>query len=289
MRFITIVVIVVIFFGSLYHAFVAAPSTFPAPYHLTVTTGEGASAISHQLANDGAIRSRRTFQFLMEVLGSDTRISEGEYSFDHPISAVGIALRLSGKEFGITKTKVTFPEGYTNQDMATRLKAVFPEFDSAGFLKQASGLEGYLFPDTYGFFATPLPENIIADQQRNYEQKIAPLRADIAASGHSEANIIIMASIVQKEAEGTNDSSVIAGILWKRLQNGMPLQVDAVPSTYSHKGLPATPINNPGMVAIQAALHPEDSDYLYYLHDHNGNVHYASTYQQHQQNIKKYL
>jgi UPF0755 protein len=283
------IVVAIIFFASLYHVLVAAPSNFPAPYDLTVTSGETSSTISRQLANDGVIRSRQTFQLFMVALGNDTHISEGEYYFSQPMSAIAIALRLSGEDFGISKTKVTFPEGYTNEDMANRLKVTFPNFDSTTFLKLTENSQGYLFPDTYKFFATPQPSEVITTLKNNYTQKLAPLEVDIAASGHTEAEIVTMASLIEKEASGSTDSPVIAGILWKRIADGIALQVDAVPGTYHYKGLPPTPIDNPGLVAIEAAIHPTASPYLYYLHDSNGNIHYASTYQQHQQNIKKYL
>lgn len=293
MRFVfnavTTVVIGIIFFFSAYQVFVAPPSNFPVPYDLSVSSGETSSSISQQLVADGVIKSRKTFQLFMVILGGDTHISEGEYLFDRPMSAIAVAMRISGKEFGIARVKVTFPEGFTNKDMTARLAAAFPSFDTGTFSGLAASQQGYLFPDTYKFFPTPLPAALIASFRENYERKVAPLRADIAASGHSEAEIIVMASLIQKEAEGVTDSPVIAGILWKRIQNGMALQVDAAPTSYTHKGLPAAPINNPGLTAIQAAIHPTASPYVYYLHDSSGTVHYASTYQQHEQNIKKYL
>jgi UPF0755 protein len=69
----------------------------------------------------------------------------------------------------------------------------------------------------------------------------------------------------------------------------MPLQVDAMPDTYKNKGLPNSPIGNPGLKAIEAAIHPQTSPYLYYLHDKNGNIYYAKTFTEHEVNIKKYL
>lgn len=286
---ITLIVIAVVLFTVLYRSFVAAPSNFPVPYRITVAPGESSSAISLQLAHDDAIKSRRTFQLMMKILGSDTHISPGDYFFDQPISTIDMALRISGKHFGISKIKVTFPEGYTDIQMTERLSTDFPHFDTAGFLELTTGQQGYLFPDTYKFFPTPQPQEVITAMKNNYEVKVAPLRPAIAASGHSEADIMVMASIIEKEAQGLGDSPVIAGILWKRIRNGMPLQVDADHTTYTHKGLPVKPIDNPGLVAIEAAVNPTDSPYLYYLHDSKGNVHYASTFQQHQQNIKKYL
>jgi UPF0755 protein len=279
---------IVVCFG-IYKVYVSAPANFPTPYHLIITDGEGFSAISHQLAGDNVIRSSRAFEIWMVLLGSDKHISQGEYYFTTPESSLVIALRISGEEFGIEKQKVTFPEGYTNTQMAQRLQTVFPTFDAAQFLQLTATDQGYLFPDTYKFFPTPLPTDVIIAMKNNYDEKLQPFQAAIASSGHSEEDIIIMASILEKEAQGSSDSPVIAGILWKRLANGMDLQVDADPETYKEKGLPAAPLDNPGLVAIQAAIAPTSSPYLYYLHDAQGNVHYASTYEQHQQNIKKYL
>jgi len=173
--------------------------------------------------------------------------------------------------------------------MAVRLQSVFPTFDAAQFLTLTANDQGYLFPDTYKFFPSLTPAQVLTALQQNYQVKIGPLRPAIATSGHSESDIIIMASIIQKEAAGPTDSPIIAGILWKRIADGIALQVDADPSTYTHRGLPAAPLDNPGLIAINAAINPTASPYLYYLHDSNGNVHYASTYQQHQANIKKYL
>jgi UPF0755 protein len=283
------IILGVIFFAAIYKTFVAAPSTFPAPYKLAISTGETSADISYQLQNDGAIKSAKVFRLFLVAIGGDTHISEGEYSFDTPTSSLQMALRISGKEFGISKQKVTFPEGYTDADMAHHLKEVFPDFDSAQFVTLTAGKQGYLFPDTYSFFGTPLPSAVIDDIQSNYEKKIGPLRADITVSGHTEAQIIVMASIIEKEAHGSNDRAIIAGILWNRIRDGMPLQVDAAPSTYHSKGLPSTPISNPGLATIEAAITPTPSNYIYYLHDSSGNIHYASTYKQHEQNIKNYL
>ncbi len=283
------IILGVIFFGAVYKTFVAAPVAFPVPYTLTVSTGERLADISTQLHTDGAIKSPKLFELFIHILGSDKRISEGEYSFDQPVSSLSIAMRISGKEFGISKQKVTFPEGYTNTDMAHHMKELFPEFDAVQFVLLTSDKQGYLFPDTYSFFPTPLPADVVSAIQKNYEKKIAPLRNDIALSGHTEAEIIVMASIIEKEAHGANDRAIIAGILWNRINSGMPLQVDAAPSTYKYKGLPDNPISNPGLATIKAAIAPVLSKYIYYLHDSSGNIHYASTYKEHEQNIKKYL
>jgi UPF0755 protein len=285
MRSFLALIVVIILAVSIFKTFAAAPLDFPVPYDLTITSGETLATISHQLANADVIRSPRVFEIWMEAFGSDKTVSEGEYYFDAPLSSFAIAMRISGKDFGIARTKVTFPEGFTNVQMADHLGQVFPNFNTTEFLTLAQNSQGYLFPDTYSFFPSLTPDLVIATMKANYQRQLLPLLPAIAESGHTEAQIIIMASIIEKEATGSSDSPTIAG----RINDGIALQVDADPATYTTKGLPDAPLDNPGLVAIEAAIHPVSSPYLYYLHDASGTIHYASTYQQHQQNIKKYL
>jgi UPF0755 protein len=142
-------------------------------------------------------------------------------------------------------------------------------------------------------------------------KKTESLNEEISKSKRSLKEIIIMASLIEKEARGEEDRFIISGILWKRIEKGIPLQVDAPflyilgkesseltisdlstnsPfNTYRYKGLPPAPIGNPGLESIKASLRPTTSPYLYYLHDKNGNIYYAKTYDEHKQNIKKYL
>jgi UPF0755 protein len=115
------------------------------------------------------------------------------------------------------------------------------------------------------------------------------LKSEIDQSKRSFEDILIMASIIEKEASGASDANMISGILWKRLDMGMPLQADASPITYDRPGLPEFPICNPGIISIKAALNPQESNYLFYLHDKNGQVRYAKTYEEHKQNISNYL
>lgn len=294
-----------------YRAVIAPPRDFPAPYNLTIDPGQTLFSVSDELLNDGVIRSPRLFEIFMLTFGNDRAVSEGEYFFDTPVSVVEVALRISGRQFGIDKKKVTFPEGFTNKEMAERLGQVFPNLNTALYLELADTHEGYLFPDTYGFFPSLAPEVVIAAQKRNFEKKIAPFESEIAASGRTLKEIIIMASLIEKEASGPSDRGLVSGILWKRIGQGMPLQVDAPflylygktsaqltrsdlavdnpYNTYRYKGLPPGPIGNPGLASIIAALRPVTSPYLYYLHDDDGQIHYASTYKQHQQNIQNHL
>ena len=163
------------------------------------------------------------------------------------------------------------------------------QFNSEIFLLLAKDKEGYLFPDTYFFLSGDDENDVVLSMSNTYEKKVAPLREEISASGKTEKEIITMASIIEGEAKGDIDREYISGILWKRIKRGMPLQVDVAPVTYKQKGLPENPISSPSLKSIKAAIHPKSSPYLYYLHDKNGGVHYATTYEGHKANINKYL
>jgi UPF0755 protein len=184
---------------------------------------------------------------------------------------------------------VTIPEGFDLHQIGDAFASKLANFNKTQFLLKAKSKEGYLFPDTYFFLNNDDEMEVIKSMNDNFEKKIASLSPEIISSGKSEKDIIVMASIIEREAKGEIDRGFISGILWKRIKIGLPLQVDATPETYKTKGLPENPIANAGLEAIKAALHPQSSPYLYYLHDKNGKVHYAKNFAEHQSNIKKYL
>lgn len=290
---------------------VLPPSSFPVQYRITIDRGQTLFSISRELVRDNVIRSPRVFEMAMLTMGSEKNVSEGEYVFESPINVFQVALRISGRQFGIGREKVTFPEGFTVREMSMRLGATYPDFNTTLFTQIAGNSQGYLFPDTYKFFPSVTADAVVETLKNNYEKKVAPFRTEMESFGKSEKEVIIMASIVEKEAFGEGDRAVIAGILWKRIAQGMPLQVDAPflfllgkaskdltradlatvspYNTYLNKGLPPTPINNPGIASIQAVLRPASSPYLFYLHDAKGAVHYARTYKEHKRNIALYL
>jgi UPF0755 protein len=312
-RVVVLGIIILALYGviSAVNYIVLPPSTFPKPYRITINSGQSLFSISEELSKDGALRSRRIFEMLMLTFGSDKTINKGEYYFESPVSVVELALRISGRDFGIDRTKVTFPEGFTNKQIALRLDKELSDFDSDLFLELAKDSEGYLFPDTYNFFPWSTPDTVLTTLKKTFEQKIEKLRNEIDNSKRSLKELVIMASIIEKEARGEEDRFIISGILWKRIDKGIPLQVDAPflyilgkesseltmsdlstnsPfNTYKYKGLPPSAIGNPGLDSIIASLRPVESPYLYYLHDKNGNIYYAKTYDEHKQNIKKYL
>jgi UPF0755 protein len=203
--------------------------------------------------------------------------------------AIRIERRIERQKLRAPEVKVTIPEGFNVSNIGNILALKLSNFKKDKFLLEAEKKEGYLFPDTYNFFTVANEEDVIKTMGDNFEKKIILLQPEIISSGKTEKEIITMASILEREAKGNIDRSVISGILWNRISKGMMLQIDAASETYKQKGLPDSPICNPGIEAIKAAIHPESSSYLFYLHDKSGMIHYAVTFAEHEKNIVKYL
>lgn len=198
--------------------------------------------------------------------------------------------------------------------------AVRCDFSTFDFLPKVSGLaerggklEGYLYPDTY-FVNTAdfVPKFFLERMLGTFRKKVVDANKDaLKASGYSLHEVITMASLVEEETKTDAERPIVAGILWKRYDAGMGLGVDATVryildkptsaitvsdldtespyNTRKFKGLPPGPIANPGLGSIAAALHPQESAYLFYLHDKKGVIHYAVTNEEHNENRKKYL
>lgn len=174
------------------------------------------------------------------------------------------------------------------------------------------GLEGYLFPDTYEFSPEDGLEDIIRMMLDSFDNKLSSeLRADILSQEKTIFDIVTMASLIEKEVRTIEDKKMVSGILWNRLKIGMPLQVDStityitgrnsteilkeeleldsLYNTYKYKGLPLGPICNPGIDSIDAAIHPTDNDYLFYLSTPEGETIFNKTLKEHNEAINKYL
>ena len=129
----------------------------------------------------------------------------------------------------------------------------------------------------------------ITNDDLTFYKKISPLIPEIISSKKTLREIVIIASLIEAEAKSKVDREMVSDILWKRLKLGMPLQVDSEMVTYEFKGLPEKPINYPGLVSIEAAIHPTSTPYLYFLFGHDGAMHYAKTFEEHKRNIAKFL
>lgn len=294
-----------------YRALFAAPADFPAGSIVVIARGTSAPQIGEQLAEKRIVANASVLRSVLRALGKSGSVQSGAYRFESAQNVFTVANRLATGAYGFPPIRITLAEGTTVREMAEKVASALPEVSASDFLQEARPYEGYLFPDTYLFPPSADASSVIATMRANFNTRISPLLGDIQASGNSLSDVVIVASLVEKEARTTASRRIVAGILWNRLSLGMQLQVDAVfgyifnrdtysPSfedlkvaspynTYLHTGLPPTPINNPGLDSINSVLHPTTSNYLYYLTGSDNLMHYATTYAGHLANQRKYL
>lgn len=279
----------IVFLVFFYILFFSAPRDFPPGTVVEIKPGMNLRNISSVLKKRHIIRSRVVFESFLKIFGAESRIAPADYLFEKKLPVWEIGRRIAKSERRMSPVPVTIPEGFNMEQTGDIFAAKLPNFNRTKFLLEAKNKEGYLFPDTYFFLTGADEKDVLKIMSENFEKKISPFLSEIISSGRNEKDIILMASIIEKESKGDADREIISGILWKRIKIGMPLQVDAAPETYKIKGLPKSPIGTPGLLAIRAAIYPQSSPYLYYLHDKDGMVHYAKTFAEHKKNILKYL
>lgn len=254
-----------------------------------VSSNQTLSSIAKELEEKNVVRQAGVLKIFVKLFRFGHPVVKGDYLFKERIPVWSVAWMLARGKHGIDPLRITIKEGSTNKEITDLLSKNMQAFRIDLFESDERNKQGYLFPDTYFFFPMTTAKEILDDISINFDRKIAPFKIDIEKSNRSLKDIIIMASIIEKEAAGDSDASIISGILWKRIDKGMPLQVDASKITYKEIGLPKEPIGNPGLLSIKAAIYPQKSDYLYYLHEKSGLVHYAKTFEEHKNNINKYL
>jgi UPF0755 protein len=284
-------------------------SKFPTGHVIVVASGSSLGATLDMLAAAHVIRNPLIAKAYARFMGGTLRA--GSYEFAHAYSTIGVFYDITHGVSDLAPARVTLPEGLTAHEMALVIHTALPDMDTAVFESLARPHEGYLFPDTYFILPGTTPDAIVSRMTSTFDRKITTINDKITAFKHPVSDVVIMASILEREAKTTQDRRIIAGILWKRLAKGMPLQVDATfgyihqasgytpteadlkldspYNTYLHKGLPPTPIANPGLDALTAAVTPIPSSYVYYLTDKNGVMHYSTTYVQHTTAKAKYL
>lgn len=301
----------------LIYNFFTGPFAFRAPVDsrlhgalVEVAPGESAASLGKDLKTKGVIGSATLFNLYTAILGDTKKIQAGLYLFKRPTGIIQAENRFIKGDFGLEIGKVTFPEGFTARQVAERLEANLPLFDKEKFWSIASGSEGYLFPETYFFTPGDSEREIYTAMILMFRKKTASLwPSDISAS--AKEDMVKMASVLEREVKSPEDMKIVSGIFWKRIKAGIALQADATIAyergkasaelstedlkkdspfnTYTRRDLPPTPISNPGLNAIEAALVPEESPYLYFLTDEDGKVYYAKTFEEHKKNKEKYL
>lgn len=291
-----------------------------------IPKGLSALEVGAKLQKAGLIKSPLVFKIYVQLIGKQTKLFAGEFNLSPDLSVPQIIERLT---HGPEEVWVTVPEGLRREEIMEKFVAGlnFKEAEKETFRKEflvaSSGKEGYLFPDTYLFPKTASASAVVKVMLNTFDKRIdEKIKKDIAGSDYDLDQVMTMASLIERESRGNAERPVVAGILYRRIRLGMPLQVDASVqyvlanlrckattldcqwwptillgdrqfnspyNTYKVKGLPPAPICNPGLSSIKAAVYPEESDYLYYLHDSKGIIHYAETLDGHNINIGKYI
>ncbi|OGG45590.1 hypothetical protein A2673_01095 [Candidatus Kaiserbacteria bacterium RIFCSPHIGHO2_01_FULL_50_13] len=295
----------------LYITFIRPPQDFP--LHVLVTIEEGAtlSSVAAQLEKESVVRSSFALRALVPLFGSARSVKAGDYLFEEPKNVFSMARIVSRGVYGLEPMRVRIPEGTTVRDMAHIYDTYLLRFDPEKFITQATEYEGYLYPDTYFFLPNVDEAVVIRTMQQNFDAQTATIASEVEAFGEPFSDIVIMASLLEREANNTEDRRKIAGVLWNRVERDMPLQVDAVflytlgrttfelttedlasdspYNTYRYKGFPPTPIGSPSLDSLRAAVMPENHDYLFYLADRNHVTYYSRTYEEHLRKKAMYL
>ena len=277
---------------------------------IEIPSGAGSRQIAKILKKEGAIRSSSAFLVYVILRGAASNLQAGDYIFGRA-AIPEIARALS--RGGTNEIALIIPEGWNSRQIAERLeeKSIASREKFLAIVSERKA-EGYLFPDTYRVFKDSPEETIIATLLANFEKKLTPeLREEIKRRGKTISEIVIMASLIEKEVVSDEDRAIVSGILWKRLGAGIALQVDATISyitgkkttnvsreetqidspynTYKYRGLPRGPIGNPGLSAIRAAIYPKTSPPLYYLSRPDGKTIFSKTLEEHNGAKAKYL
>lgn len=276
-----------------------------------IEKGSGIREISTSLKTKGLIKSPVAFFLLIKKVGLDKKIQAGNFRLSPSMTTAEIAQRLTHGSFD---KEIVFIEGQRATELAEILKKNITTYDPS-WENILIANEGYLFPDTYSVSKETGIKTIVKQMRDNFEQKYSKINTKNSRLDKSQ--VIILASLIEREALANQEKPVIAGILINRLNAGIPLQVDATIqyakgkdfssgkwwesvtvqeyrsvqsdyNTYLFDGLPPGPISNPGLESLQAAANPSDTNYLYYLHDKNGIIRYAKTVDEHNANIQRY-
>ena len=279
-----------------------------------IKQSEPLNTIVNNLANEGLIRNKIIFYLIVKQLGIEKKIQAGDFRLSANMSATEVAKNLT---HGTLDVWITLIEGMRKEEIAQVISKNLdvPEIE---FIKKAD--EGYVFPDTYLVPRTASAEMILSIVNNNFKNKFnEELHTQMKNKMLSEKQVLILASLVEREARQASTREKVAGIILKRYLADWPLQIDATVqyvlgyqpnekswwkkelteddlkidspyNTYKNKGLPPEPICNPSLSSIKAVINAdENTPYWYYLTDKNGVMRYAVTLEEHQTNINKYL
>lgn len=274
-----------------------------------IQPGTGIRAIANDLKEEGLIKDPIVFFLMVRQKGYDKRIQAGDFRLSPSMKAEEVALAMTKGSIDIW---VTIPEGKRAEEVAAILEEKLPTYDPSWEAELINN-EGYLFPDTYLVPRDATIETIITLLTGTFDQRFSEI--DTSNSTLSKEDLVILASMIEREARHDEDRPLIASVMYNRLDINMALQIDATIqyakgdingnwwspvtlaeyksvvspyNTYLQPGLPPSPIANPGAESLEAAANPANSEYMYYISDENCVNRYARTGDQHQANIERY-
>ena len=286
--------------------------------------GTGVSAIGERLSDAGVVPDPWTFRLAVRLAGVERRLQAGEYRFAAAATPREVALRLARGD--VYTKSITFPEGLTVEEMAAvfgRSGLGTPvDFEAAAsdvalvaeLDPDAQTLEGYLFPSTYALPRRAGATGTVVAMVNGFTHAFdARLRADAAARHLTPREVVTLASIIEKETSRPEERPIVSAVYQNRLRIGMSLQcdptviyalmlagrwdgnirksdlqIDSPYNTYRHPGLPPGPIASPGRSALDAAVHPADVKYLYFVSRNDGTHVFAETLEEHNRNVARY-
>lgn len=290
------------------------------PQQFVIAPGTSTSKIASNLADQGLIKSAVVFKILVYRENLTQKLQAGGYTLSPSMSTSEIAYTLTEAESEQVWVKIL--EGWRREEianaLATSLTAHNYTFDPDEFLSQTESKEGYLFPDSYLVSPKDTEASIAKRMEETLSTKLTEqVRADIERQSKTIHQILTMASLIEREANDDQGRKMVSGILWKRIDNEWPLQVDATLqyvkgydqqrdtwwptalsadkeiespyNTYKYTGLPPGPIAAPSLASIVAAVYPTQSDYWFYITGKDGKMYYGQTLDEHQANINNYL
>lgn len=307
------------FFMFTYGIIHQANKKIEANIYVTVKSGMSANMVANLLYEKGVIDSATGFKIVAKVNGLDSKLKAGEYAFSTQMSYSQITEMLAKGEVAPNEIKITIPEGYNINQIAKLLeengivtqdefKKIASDFAPYDYMEQNSNVkyrtEGFLFPDTYQFSRNQSAKDILEIMMKEFDDKLTDdMRQRAAQMGLSIREVVILASLVEKEAQVDEDRPIIAQVFMNRLREYMPLQscatiqyilgypkpelsvqdtkIESSYNTYQHMGLPPGPIANPGLDSIKAVLYSSPTKYLYFVADKNGKHHFSKTYDEH--------
>lgn len=271
------------------------------------------------LKEQNLIKNEKAFGFIFSNLSGVGSVSSGGYKLSQNMNAWEVMRRISGKPDMIWfTTSFCFRKEQIGEKLQSALNWNAQELSdwNGAYGTDSQYFEGVYYPDTYLIPVTETPAQVAKRFINNFNSKVSPLFTEMTAKNIKWTTALKIASLIARESGGPDDAKLISGIIWNRLDKNMPLQIDATLAytlgkningswwgtidiaqkqsnspynSYKYKGLPPTPICSPDESEIEAAINPETTDCLFYLHDPNKQIHCAATYKEHLANIKKYL